>query len=192
MLLSFLFQKSESVQSLTHVRLCDPMDYSPPGSSVHGILQARILEWVAIPFSRESSQPRLPAFQAESLWSEPPGKPYEKENWAQGGGRSWSLDITAVDWVYAVSSILLLQQMYWMYLMHQIFFQCLKNSGAEILYPYSREGDRQYTSTYRKNQMMVMVVSAQKTNKAGIEGERGAIQMASDHRMSMWLEQSEG
>ena len=38
--------------------LCDPMDYSPPGSSVHGILQARILEWVAIPFSRGSSQPR--------------------------------------------------------------------------------------------------------------------------------------
>ena len=32
--------------------LCDPMDCSPPGSSVHGILQARILEWVAIPFSR--------------------------------------------------------------------------------------------------------------------------------------------
>ena len=38
--------------------LCDPMDYSPPGSSVRGILQARILEWVAIPFSRGSSQPR--------------------------------------------------------------------------------------------------------------------------------------
>ena len=35
--------------------LCDPMDCSPPGSSVHGILQARILEWVAIPFSRGSS-----------------------------------------------------------------------------------------------------------------------------------------
>ena len=32
--------------------LCDPMDYSLPGSSVHGVLQARILEWVAIPFSR--------------------------------------------------------------------------------------------------------------------------------------------
>ena len=32
--------------------LCDPMDCSPPGSSVHGILQSRILEWVAIPFSR--------------------------------------------------------------------------------------------------------------------------------------------
>ena len=38
--------------------LCDPMDCSPPGSSVHGILQARTLEWIAIPFSRRSSQPR--------------------------------------------------------------------------------------------------------------------------------------
>ena len=37
---------------------CNPMDCSPPGFSVHGILQARILEWVAIPFSRGSSQPR--------------------------------------------------------------------------------------------------------------------------------------
>ena len=35
--------------------LCDPMDYSLPGSSVHGILQARILEWVAMPSSRGSS-----------------------------------------------------------------------------------------------------------------------------------------
>ena len=38
--------------------LCDPMDCSPPGSSVHGILQARILEWVANPFSTGFSQPR--------------------------------------------------------------------------------------------------------------------------------------
>ena len=38
--------------------LCDPVDCSPPGSSVHGILQARILEWVAISFSRGSSRPR--------------------------------------------------------------------------------------------------------------------------------------
>ena len=38
--------------------LCDPMDCSPPGSSVHGILQARILEWVAISFSRGSSLTR--------------------------------------------------------------------------------------------------------------------------------------
>ena len=38
--------------------LCEPIDYSLPGSSVHGILQAKILEWVAVPFSRGSSQPR--------------------------------------------------------------------------------------------------------------------------------------
>ena len=38
--------------------LWDPMDCSPPGSSVHGILQTRILKWVALPTSRESSQPR--------------------------------------------------------------------------------------------------------------------------------------
>ena len=38
--------------------LCNPMDYSLPGSSVHGILQARILEWVAMPSSRGSSWPR--------------------------------------------------------------------------------------------------------------------------------------
>ena len=38
--------------------LCDPMDCSLPGSSLHGILQARVLEWVAITFSKGSSQPR--------------------------------------------------------------------------------------------------------------------------------------
>ena len=38
--------------------LCNHMDRSPPGSSVHGILQARTLEWVAMPSSRGSSQPR--------------------------------------------------------------------------------------------------------------------------------------
>ena len=45
---------------VTHscLTLCDPMDRGPPGSSVHGILQARRLEWVASPFSMGSSQPR--------------------------------------------------------------------------------------------------------------------------------------
>ena len=38
-----------------HSTFSDPMDYNPSGSSVHGILQARILEWVAISFSRGSS-----------------------------------------------------------------------------------------------------------------------------------------
>ena len=48
-------------QFSTHLTLCHPMGWNPPGFSIlnsHGILQARILEWVAIPFSRGSSQPR--------------------------------------------------------------------------------------------------------------------------------------
>ena len=47
---------SEVVQSCP--ALCDPVDCSLPGSSVHGIFQAIVLEWIAISFSRESSQPR--------------------------------------------------------------------------------------------------------------------------------------
>ena len=65
--------------------LCNPMDHSPPGSSVHGISQARILEWVAISFSRESSQPRdQTAYLTSSAFVGgfftplvPPGKPYK-------------------------------------------------------------------------------------------------------------------
>ena len=53
--------------------LCEPMDFSPPGSSVHGILQARILEWVAITISRDlpnpGTEPRSPALQVDSLLS---------------------------------------------------------------------------------------------------------------------------
>jgi len=55
------------------------MDWSPPGSSVHGILQARILKWEAIPFLRDLPDPGIepgsPAVQANSSLSEPPGKP---------------------------------------------------------------------------------------------------------------------
>ena len=59
--------------------LCNPTDYSLLGSSVHGIFQARILECVAIPFSRGFSDPGVKAgsskLQADSLPSKQPGKP---------------------------------------------------------------------------------------------------------------------
>ena len=60
--------------------LLDPMDYSPPGSSVHGIFQARILEWVDISFSRgfsRSSDRTWVSCIADRLFftAEPPGKP---------------------------------------------------------------------------------------------------------------------
>ena len=50
--------KAVCVRAQSCPTLCNPMDCSPPGSSVHGILQARILEWVVISFSRGSFQPR--------------------------------------------------------------------------------------------------------------------------------------
>ena len=76
------------VQSLSRVPLyspCDPMDGSPIDSSIHGIFQARILEWVPF-FLRgilltQRSKPGLPhcrwflAFQVDSLSTEAPGKP---------------------------------------------------------------------------------------------------------------------
>ena len=43
--------KSESEVAQSCLTLCDPMECSPPGSSIHGIFQARVLEWVAIAFS---------------------------------------------------------------------------------------------------------------------------------------------
>ena len=59
---------------------CNPLDCSPLGSSAHGILQARISVWVAIPSPRGSShsgiEPGSPALQAGSLPSEPQGKPF--------------------------------------------------------------------------------------------------------------------
>ena len=102
-LLQCMKVKSESEVAQSCPTLSDPMDCSLPGSSIHGIfharvlewgaiafsihgiLQARILEWVAISFSRGSSrpkdlphlgiEPRSPELQADTLTSEPPGKP---------------------------------------------------------------------------------------------------------------------
>ena len=59
--------------------LCDPMDCSPPGSSVHEILQGRILEWVPFPSPGDLPdpwiKPRSPASQVDSLPGKPLGKP---------------------------------------------------------------------------------------------------------------------
>ena len=75
---------SSSVNCVLVSQLCltlsDLMDSIPPGSSVHGVFQARILEWVAIPFSRRSFKPGIEpgslALQSDSLPSEPPGSRY--------------------------------------------------------------------------------------------------------------------
>ena len=51
-------KESESEVAQSYPTLWDPMDCSLSGSSIHGIFQARVLEWIAISFSRGSSQPR--------------------------------------------------------------------------------------------------------------------------------------
>ena len=64
--------------------LCHPMDCNPPGSSVYGIFQARIQEWVAIPspgaLPGPGIEPKYPVLQADSLPSEPPGRPKRPYN----------------------------------------------------------------------------------------------------------------
>ena len=64
--------------------LCDPIGCSPPGSSVHGVLQARTLKWLPCPIPGyllhldvESRSPASPALQEDSLPTEPPRKPLE-------------------------------------------------------------------------------------------------------------------
>ena len=63
---------------LSHVPLCNPRDCSPPGSSVHGLSQARVLEWAAISSSRGSSRPRdqtcISCTARGFFTTEPPGK----------------------------------------------------------------------------------------------------------------------
>ena len=79
---AFVYMPACMLSYFSFVWLCDPMECSLPGSSVHRILQARLLEWVAMPSSRVSSQPRdwtcfscLLHWQAGSLRLVPPGKP---------------------------------------------------------------------------------------------------------------------
>ena len=80
-LFSFSCMHAKSLHSCP--TLCNPMACSPPGSSIHGILQARILEWVAMPSFMGSSQPRdqtqgslmFPTLAGRFLPLAPPGKP---------------------------------------------------------------------------------------------------------------------
>ena len=89
--LNWKLKESESESHSVVSNFCDPIDYT-----VHGNLQDRILEWVAIPFSRDlpnsGIKPRSPALQADSLPAEQPGKPRLKEEPAYSTpSRRWIL-----------------------------------------------------------------------------------------------------
>ena len=100
----------EVVYSLSHVRLSNPMDCSPPGPSVHGILQARILEWVATFFSRVSSRPRnriwSPALQVDSWTTALLGNDWSKLETQYRVLRvsTWE-DLDREDWQAAVHTV---------------------------------------------------------------------------------------
>ena len=90
-------EESESVSCLC-LTLCDPIDCSPPGFSVHGVLQARILVWGAIPFSRGSSRPRdwtwvsCIAGRFFTVWATREAQYCQISEWKSepGGIESWS------------------------------------------------------------------------------------------------------
>ena len=93
-LLTVSSQESESLVGQLCPTLCHPVDCSLPGSSIHGIFQARVLEWVAIAFSRGSSRPRdqtqVSHIVGGALLSEPPGKSQEGEfltSWTGGSSQ---------------------------------------------------------------------------------------------------------
>ena len=81
-----MLKEACSVTSVVSDSLVTLWTVALPGSSVHGILQVRILEWVAISSSRGSSQPRdgiqvwFPVLQVDSLPAEPPGKSLKETN----------------------------------------------------------------------------------------------------------------
>ena len=92
---SSLANWSEVLVAQLHLTLWDPMYCSLPGSSVHGILQARILEWIAFPSPGDLPDPvielRPPALQADSLPSELPGRPSLAKLWPIQKPEDWCI-----------------------------------------------------------------------------------------------------
>ena len=83
--------ESESQVAQSCSTLCNPVDYSLPGSSFHGTFQARVPEWVAISpgdLPNPGIEPRSSTLQTDTLPSEPPGKPlgYNEEGCKEGWG----------------------------------------------------------------------------------------------------------
>ena len=96
-----------SIRAQLCLTLCNPMVCSPTGSSVHGISQARILEWVAMPFSRVSSQPR------DQTWGLPHGRQFLYHLSHQGillnptDITSWKFSISSSFVSYSSTSLLI-------------------------------------------------------------------------------------
>ena len=101
--------------------LCNSMDCSPPSSSVHGISQARILEWVAIPspgdFPNPGIKPGSPALWADALLSESPNEQIQTTNQQQqtlgAGQECWYVCLTLKVRCYIIKNILFSTKTMW-------------------------------------------------------------------------------
>ena len=119
--------------------LCNPMDCSPPGSSVHGILQARILEWVAMSFSRGSSWPRdqtqVSCTAGRFFISEPPGKPMGDSQILQTDKRGavWSRLLALWESDTSQSPYQLAHIIIFILCFPELLHQSPKNSGARCI-----------------------------------------------------------
>ena len=111
-------KKKKKVKSLSHVRLfVTPMDCSLPGSSVHGILPGNVLEWVAISFSRASSQPR------------------DQTQFYHIAGRCFTIWVTREAWVPIFSSSMVFIKLVNLSLLH---FSCLTNQDNGCILNWTR------------------------------------------------------
>ena len=117
---------------------CNPMDCSPPGSSVHGILQARILEWVAMPTSGDlpnlGIKPRSPALQVDSLPSELPRKPVN----------------TGVGGLSLLQGIFLTQKLNWGLLHYRWILYQLSHQGKSIIHSKNDQMNKSINSEKQK------------------------------------------
>ena len=109
--------------------LCDPMDQSPPGSSVHGILQARTLEWVAMPSSRGPSDPGIkpvcpatPALAGRFFTAEPLGKPHASFSYRYIG----LLIYRYIPWLTDVLSIFKYFSLFFCFILDSCYCEVLK------------------------------------------------------------------
>ena len=119
-------QESESEVAQSCPPLCDPMDCSLPGSSLHGILQARVLEWVAIfllqgIFLNQGLNPGLPhCRQTDALPSEPPGKLMQvKKQQLKQDMEQWTGSKLGKEYVKAVYC-------------HLAYFTSMQNTSCEM------------------------------------------------------------
>ena len=129
----FSYNNMGHAYMLSHV--CDPLDCCPPGSSVHGISQARILEWFAIPFSRGSSQPRagthVSCIAGRFFTAVPPRKPYNNT----------VMNLIFLTSLQLVRWTVVIESKYWQTVTITIWIKCYLLNKLTLLQPLNIQWD---------------------------------------------------